>query len=230
MNDSVSRALKTEIDDLVELGKRLAKNAATRGNYPGADEVALTSTWVARIGQVIRKLYPADNQHQMNYETTLKEKDFYRNHSNHYAHIGVIAGIIAAVQHEFDKGLLFDVKQLIRADIFADFLEMAEYLLAENYKDAAAVIIGSVLEDSLRKLANVNHISTLTAKGTMLTLEPLNVELAKANVYDKLIQKQITSWGDLRNKAAHGRYNEYDKTQVEMMLLFVQKFCSDYLK
>ena len=61
-------------------------------------------------------------------------------------------------------------------------------------------------------------------------MEPLNIELAKAEVYDKLTQKQITSWGELRNKAAHGHYSEYEKEQVQMMLLFVQQFCGRHLE
>jgi hypothetical protein len=62
-----------------------------------------------------------------------------------------------------------------------------------------------------------------------MTIEPLNTELAKNNVYSKLVQKQITSWAHIRNKAAHGEYGEYDKAQVEIMLLFVQGFSEQHL-
>jgi hypothetical protein len=72
-------------------------------------------------------------------------------------------------------------------------------------------------------------INIVKTNRTYKTIEPLNVELAQIGIYDTLIQKQITSWADLRNKAAHGHFSEYDNKQVEMMLLFVQKFCSDYL-
>jgi len=72
-------------------------------------------------------------------------------------------------------------------------------------------------------------IDPLKQDGSHKTIEPLNMELSRADVYDRLVQKQVTSWGDLRNKAAHGHYDEYDTREVQMMLLFVQKFCSDYL-
>ena len=32
----------------------------------------------------------------------------------------------------------------------------------------------------------------------------MNADLAKAGVYDKLIQKRVTMLADIRNKAAHG--------------------------
>ena len=40
----------------------------------------------------------------------------------------------------------------MHAELFADFLEMADYLLSEGYKDPAAVLGGSMLEEHLRQL------------------------------------------------------------------------------
>lgn len=230
MNQNIYKKLKDEIDNLVKYGEEISIAASKSDSGLGQDYITRTSTWVTKIGQIIRDICSEDSQYFKNYSDILKTKIFYIMHSNHYEHICVMTGIIKAIQDDYEKGLLVNFRQLLQAEIFADFLEMGEYLLKENYKDAAAVIIGSVLENTLGKLAISNGINVLKQNGDYKTLEPLNVELAKANVYDKLIQKQITSWGDLRNKAAHGHYNEYDKHQVEMMLLFVQKFCSDYLK
>jgi hypothetical protein len=220
---------KKEIDELVEFGENLSKLASESGSGLMQDLVIKTSSWTTRIGHIILKLYSKESIHYQNFEKTLSTGNFYSMHSNHYLHLPMMTGVIKAIQHEYNNDLLDDIKFLIQADIFADFLEMAEYLLNENYKDASAVLIGGVLENSLRKLSEKHLLPVENDNGKMLTLEPLNVQLAKANVYDKLIQKQITSWGELRNKAAHGEYLCYDKSQVEMMLLFVQKFSSEYL-
>lgn len=230
MNQDIYKKLKDEIDNLVKYGEQICIKASGSKSELRLDYITRTSTWVTKIGQIIRGLCSEDSQYFKNYCDILKTESFYVMHANCYEHICVMAGIIKAIQDDYEKGLLVNFRQLLQAEIFADFLEMGEYLLKENYKDAAAVIIGSVLEDVLRKLAISHGINILKQNGDYKTLEPLNVELAKENVYNKLIQKQITSWGDLRNKAAHGHYNEYDKHQVEMMLLFVQKFCSDSLK
>jgi len=50
--------------------------------------------------------------------------------------------------------------------------------------------------------------------------------LAAATVYNKLDQKSVTSWLDLRNKAAHGQYSEYSKEQVNIMFQGVMNFIS----
>jgi hypothetical protein len=178
---------------------------------------------------MIRKLYDGGGQHFENYQR-LTKKAFTNVHSNSYMHICEAQGILKAIKHELKTGLLVDLRSLLQATIFADFLEMAEHLHSEGYKDAAAVTIGAVLEDSLRKLADKQGIPTIAPNGRPLTIDPINVSLTKANVYGPLVQKQVTTWADLRNSAAHGHYDKYDEAQVKQMLLFVQKICSDYLQ
>lgn len=174
-------------------------------------------------------MYGNESQHYENFRKLIDSKDFTNIHSGHYIHVCEIQGLLKAIEHEFTRGLIVDFKNLVQASIFADFLEVAEYLLSEGYKDSAAVMIGAVLEDSLRKLAEGNSILT-QLPSRPLSINPLNIELARASVYGPLVQKQVTTWADLRNSAAHGHYDKCDNQQVKQMLLFVQKFCSDYLQ
>jgi hypothetical protein len=138
-------------------------------------------------------------------------------------------GILTAAKREIDGGWIFNLRSLVSADIFSDFMEMAEYLLSEGYKDPAAVMIGSILEEHLRQLCLRNGISIVIIKDEKTIAKKadlLNNELGTANVYNKLDQKSITSWLDLRNKAAHGKYDEYDKLQVELLRQGVMNFIS----
>jgi hypothetical protein len=137
------------------------------------------------------------------------------------------ASIVRVVREDVDAGWLQSTRALITADVFADFLEMADYLLSERYKDPAAVMVGSVLEEHLRFLCSNRNIAISAMRNGKM--EPhkadfLNAELAKAGAYNKLDQKQITAWLDLRNKAAHGHYAEYDQAQVRNMLDGVRNF------
>ena len=104
---------------------------------------------------------------------------------------------------------------------------MAEYLANEGYKDASAVVLGAVLENNLRKISEARGLSTESSNGRPLAMEAMNVQLSKSGAYNALVKKQVTSWSNLRNDAAHGRYKEYDAEQVKQMMLFVQKFCAD---
>ena len=63
-------------------------------------------------------------------------------------------------------------------------------------------------------------------RGTFKKVDPSekNSELASNAIYNKLEQKNVTAWIDLRNKAAHGKYSEYTVTQVELMYQGVLDF------
>lgn len=137
-----------------------------------------------------------------------------------------LAGILSALRIAYDEeGYLATVVELIHADVFSDFVEMAEYLLSEGYKDPSAVIVGSVLEEHLRQLCAKNSIP-IDMAGKPKRAEQLNADLAGQAIYSKLDQKSITSWLDLRNKAAHGKYSEYSKDQVTLYLQGVRNFMS----
>ena len=136
-------------------------------------------------------------------------------------------GVLKSIKTELDGGWLITLKGLVSAEIFSDFIEMADHLLKEGYKDPAAVMIGSVLEEHLRQLCTKNGIPTediKSGKPVPKKADLLNSELAGAVVYNKLDQKNVTAWLDLRNKAAHGKYGEYSQQQVEFMLQAVTEF------
>jgi hypothetical protein len=226
---SIDQRLLTEIGDLVSLGASHNELIAVRGNGLNHQELAKVTMWVTRVGRIIRELYGERSQHYATYKSAADTPDFFRLHKSHSAHFSQMYGVVCALKHDADSGLLADFRSLVQAEVFSSFLEMGEYLLQGSYKDAAAVIIGSVLEDALRQLSVANGIPIASPDGKLLTIDPLNSQLAKAGVYSKLVQKQVTTWAHVRNKAAHGQYAEYTKDQVQMMLLFVQSFCSEHL-
>lgn len=141
-------------------------------------------------------------------------------------------GILVAARDEVVGGWAVTTRGIVSAEIFGDFIEMAQYLLAENYKDPAAVMAGSVLEEHLRQLAakwgvSVTHVD---AKGKTIPnkADVINADLAKAGAYNGLNQKLVTGWLDLRNKAAHGKYAEYTAANVDLMVQGIVQFMSSF--
>lgn len=143
-------------------------------------------------------------------------------------HIGYLVkhlgGILQALRADIEAGYMQTFEEIVHADVFADFLDMARELHSKGYKDAAAVIAGSVLEEHLRKLAARTGIEAEKLDGSPKKADTLNAELAKADAYNKLVQKSVTAWLDLRNKAAHGEYDEYDHQQVAALIRDVLDF------
>jgi len=104
-------------------------------------------------------------------------------------------GIMAAAKAEVLGGWNAEVTGLVSAEIFSDFLEMAEHLLSQKYKDAAAVMIGGVLEEHLRQLCRM-HSMAVVHGGPDHKPKPadlLNSELAGAKIYSALDHKAVTT-------------------------------------
>jgi hypothetical protein len=140
--------------------------------------------------------------------------------------------IIKTIKYEIENNELDSYSELLNANLFSDFLMMAEHLLDENYKDASAVMIGSVLEEHIRKLCLKNGIDLEIpdSKGILRIKKAtvLNADLAATGVYEKLDQSNVDSWQKLRNHAAHGDYAKYTKEQIVIFLQSVRDFIARY--
>jgi hypothetical protein len=170
----------------------------------------------------IERLAPTGTYYYTGLHAAIKQYGFNNNEV-----IPVLVGIAQALKTAYASGYLHHIEELIRADLFADFLDMSEYLLGEGYKDPTAVIIGGVLEEHLRKLCLKNTI-TVKTNNRFKKADTMNADLANLNVYNLLDQKNITAWLDLRNKAAHGKYKEYTDEQVKLALQGIRDFIARF--
>jgi hypothetical protein len=132
-------------------------------------------------------------------------------------------GILRAALEDLEDGYLFDVRRLIEAEVFSDFLDQAEELLRTGYSGPAAVVAGCVLEDGLRRLCVANGI----ALPERPALDRMNADLARTGAYSKLALKRITAIADIRNNAAHGNWDEFDKDDVKDMIEWITKFTQE---
>ncbi len=139
-----------------------------------------------------------------------------------------MAGMLTALRADYAADRLYTISELAHAELFDDLLEMATHLLEQNYKDAAAVTAGAVLEEHLRKLCARHSIATTfvdkAGKAQPKKLDVMNADLAKAGVYNTIEQKDITTQAGIRNAAAHGQYHEYDVGQVQRMIVAIRSF------
>ena len=215
--DRIDRRLR-QLEELAE--RTLQTNQSVRGHLGGnvVDSVLYTELRTSTISFIISVL---GNKHP--YYTELADK--FENPTATYARR--ITGVLKGLRGELDNGWLDDVRGIVSAEIFIDFMGMAEHLLDEGYKDPAAVIIGSVLEGHLRTLSLKNNLPITQikdGKDIPIKADMMNASLYKADVYNLTRQKNITAWMDLRNNAAHGNYKEYNKEQVKLMYLGVLDF------
>ena len=135
-------------------------------------------------------------------------------------HVEAGKGILKALIQDIQGGYLRKIENLISSNVFSDFLEMAEHLLEQGYKDAAASLCGAILEDGLRKIC----ISKGLTLKSVENISSLNQKLSDASIYTRLTQKKLQVWNDVRNNADHGFFDQYTNDDVKDMLKGIQDF------
>ena len=188
-----------KLQELIQFGERVKQTKYSRSGggviYMGDAGVdyELAYQWGTSYLNLLSRVFGLDNVHCRNFESKFPK-------FHDYSLVTQALGSLKAAKDDYEQGFLFETRILIEAEVFDEFLEQAEYLLGSGYFQPAAVVIGSVLEDGLRKLC-ARHGIPLSTKPK---IDTMNVNLAKQGVYNKLTQKRVTMLADIRNKAAHG--------------------------
>jgi len=135
--------------------------------------------------------------------------------------------ILKSAYEDYENGYLFDIRTLLKAELGGNLLDQALELHKGGQKNLACFVAGLALELAIKDLCDRQIPATLYDRRTKL--DTLNHSLCKAKVYNLTKQKQIHAWIDLRNRAAHGEWDEYDFVQVKELIDSVRHFVEEYL-
>jgi hypothetical protein len=192
------QVLRRRFDELlvqleaVERTKKFESGTLVSGDF--VDDNLLLG-WRVKAYNLLAKACGLESEHYRRFES-VENKNLYL--TNYQVMLRQKAVFLAA-KEDHEGGYLRSIRSLVHADLFNDELEQARELLTSGYRSAAAaaVIARVVLETTLRKLCGDKGIS-------LGKLDKMNADLAKAGVYDVLVQKRVTMLADVGNKAACG--------------------------
>lgn len=127
--------------------------------------------------------------------------------------------ILEAVTSRFESSL-FDIRQLVQADLFDSELAAAQELLKKGFVRASGAVAGVVLE---RHLAQVAENHSITTRKKHPTISDFNDLLKKGDVLDTPSWRQIQRLGDLRNLCDHNKDRDPTKEEAEELISGVEK-------
>lgn len=94
----------------------------------------------------------------------------------------------------------------------------------------AAFLAGAALEDALRRLCDAHGVVYDAARATISKLQAgLYQPSNNVQHISNSENKQITSWGDTRNKADHARFSELTQTEITSIVIGVRGFIDKHL-
>lgn len=128
--------------------------------------------------------------------------------------------ILKSVSSRFESSL-FDIQQLVQADIFDSELDAARELIKQGFLRGAGAIAGVVLEKHLAQVANNHNIRT---RKKHPTINDFNELLKNDGVLDVPSWRHIQRLGDIRNLCDHNRDREPTPEEVQELVDGVEKF------
>ena len=127
--------------------------------------------------------------------------------------------ILKAAKTRFESSL-FEIRQLVQADLLDSEIDIARELLKNKFVRPAGTVAGVVLEKHLKQ---VSQDRNLTISKKHPTISDFN-ELLKANgVIDVPQWRHISMLADVRNLCSHNREKEPTTTQVSDLIDGVDK-------
>jgi hypothetical protein len=138
---------------------------------------------------------------------------------------------LQAIKSDFQENLFEDMSLQIEAEIAADYMGQAEQLLAEGQTGQYDHVPAAVLEKGLRTLCSnqTPPLPLVDGNGNHLMMNRLIDDLKRAGAFNELKAKHLRAWVDIRNAAAHGKFSEFNRSDVETMISGINNFLADYL-
>lgn len=127
--------------------------------------------------------------------------------------------ILESAQKRFESSL-FDIKQIVQADLFDTEVEAAKELNKKGFYRAAGIICGVVIEKHLRQVCE-NHNLSIRKKNP--TIADLNDQLKDNSIIDIISWRFLQHLGDLRNKCGHSKDQEPSKNEVDDLISGTEK-------
>jgi len=128
--------------------------------------------------------------------------------------------ILSAASLRFES-TLFDIRQLVQADLFDSELDAARELLKKGFLRGAGAIAGVVLERHLGEICQNHKITSLKKHPTISEFNDL---LKNGSVIDVPSWRQIQRLGDLRNLCDHGKDRDPTGDEVEELISGTERY------
>lgn len=133
-------------------------------------------------------------------------------------------GMLKSFKQDCDGGLLGNLRNEAKAEVFADFLSLAKVAIDEGQKDVAAVLTCAALEDALKKYCTANgHAAEDDDMSTVIGKLKSNGLLGGAEA------KVVQSYVQLRNKAFHAEWEKLGIAEVQSLIAYLDSFITTKL-
>jgi hypothetical protein len=140
-------------------------------------------------------------------------------------HVGEVGAVLGRPLKDLDDGFLTSIADRARGEVLDDLLDQGELYLKKERKDGSGIIVGVVFEDSIRRVCRKRGIVERDKN-----LDQLISALSSAGVLTPTKAKRARAAGDVRTKATHAQWGEFDLKDVKASIDFTREFIAAELE
>ena len=209
------------INELIAEGQPL-RCGDEHGQVTSEQQAANCRGWLAAATNIVQMVIPDPNSAYRKTSERISDGDhgWVINEA-----VGEVVAILENLLKDAQSGLVSSVADHARAEVFDDFLDHAKAYLRDGLKNEAGVIAGVVFEDSLRRVCRKLNIPEHGQN-----LDSLISELAKTNTLTATKAKRARVSADVRTKATHAQWDQFDENDVRTTIEFTDEFISAHVE
>lgn len=178
--------------------------------------------WKVCVAKLLANMFGQDDVFYVGF------KDIINHEELGYSYTSIFESIIellSSLRELVKIDYISNLKSTLTSCIFNDFMITAANYLASDNKDPAALLLSSVFESLMKKLALSNN----TALKGSEDVSCLTSQLYQKKIINDIDLQQLKFFVKLRNSAFHAKFEEYTIDDVNTMLVGLQSFISKHI-
>lgn len=217
----MKETIDSRFKELMQQGTIFSVNLG-EDDWVEGNRIPLYQSWLSSATNLIQIVAPKQSYHYTEADRLMKHDQL--SHGIPSIVFNRMLGLLNSAHSEWDKGILREMEFIVAAETFDDFLDHASIYHKGGKKVESAILASSVLEDTIKKIANRSNLQT---KG--ISLDPLIEQLITSNVFNTVKGKRIKAYVGIRNKAMHAEWDEFDIKDVGEMIKGLRELIENYL-
>jgi hypothetical protein len=216
----IDEIIKNRIQQLIAESDSLRKSDE-HGQVFSEDHEQRCKGWIAAANHIVKTICPDVNNAYHAYTQKIVDIDA------GYCipgSVGELGEVLKNLYKDIELGLVNKILNQVRAEVFDNFLDHAKEYLKLNVKNEAGVIAGVVFEDTIRRIARDENINDKDCK-----LDFLISSLTSINLLSQIKAKRARVAANVRTKATHAQWDEFDLDDVRVTIEFTEELISTHL-
>lgn len=219
---AIDENVQVRLLELIEIGRSISQGNEY-GQVQNQEHASECIGWIAAAHNVVQIICPIATNPYLKSTESIVERSKTRGFTVNEC-VGELTAVLKNLLSDSERGLLASITNQAQAEAFDDLLEHAKSYLEHDHKEGAGVLASAVFEDTVRRIARMSKTIDADKK-----LDTVISALASEGRLSSIKAKRCRAAADLRNKALHGSWEDYELSDVKSSIELTRELLEEHL-